>query len=1009
MSHSLVAAVWEQLGRRDLDNILHEIIGEHAASLAVCAGNLHDGNGADMESLTQPVIWIQTLFNVQRTYLQGLASIHDCHPYYVPYLISSNIIYSTLLYLAKVKTELFPCTKPTAQEFLRYRYVFSHTFLVGIRLLILRGDVMNSEKKFRLERAMRSAWEHPDLSKSESFLINDLLPKAIASIGSQELVLAHQSLLRYSKSYLPVFASGIYPFPGAPETLVTDLLTALMGKQEDQLTSFYLLFDLLWAAESALIQCNIDRRRISQEQGYTSAAALKVDEATNQTQDNRKKLAMTILAAFDDEFNTPSLQVLATVVLTQTAGEHPPISTRRIRDSWNRLAPEKKSTDAAIGLLMRWLINRRVQLWDCNGELEAFSHDYQQHLTQWLQNSSPPGSSRPSQVRKSVGGAVYVVNCPAVHPIPEALLEEQLRSSDKESFEQLRAKSRFLTIDTICPLCPGNVRIQHARMIEPLEQVSDALNLADSESSGRYSFPDSASRHTTSRSSSRTNSTDQLSRVGSVEGLKSPVSPISHSHSRSFFKLSGKSQSPTSIESPSPILTRPRTAQAQEKQLIRSLSKDLKSATLSLAGTTSLFRRNSTKGHHLPRQPKSCFSASGQCLLLWDTAGGWVMRFELNSMDSRRARGHRYDVTGVQHAAAGQQCSAVIASAGEHDELLIFRNKSNIPETYLTIESEHRSFSIDCMVMSRDDRYVAFTLNHQIRVYEIGASSIREVQLGDKTSNSGNSSEQEQTTKSPKVEAVNQQDPSTGAVVARRLQFSVDGKRFIVATHLEDRGANVVVWNCADQEWKLEVDGSKSFKLPAWTNDDRDLTCVFYDSFNQTVVLTAFLAKEYPISFSISREEITKDPMSPRIVHAAQSPSGSRFVMANGMKQMHLCDSTASGSLIPTKMKKANSKISPSAFQPGQLALSFPGENEVFAFWAKDGKLMLRTISLHAGGEAISDHDLRPDFDRLVVERPPTTDFRPRHQPSSLSRQIDSEIERFRPIVRPNLPELPAT
>lgn len=210
MSHPLVAAVWEQLDRQDLENILHEIIGEHAASLAVTAGQY---GSASMESLTESVLWIQTLFNRQRTYLQGLASPQDCHPYYAPYLISSDIIFSTLMYLAKVKTDLFPCSKPTASEFLRYRHLIGHTFLVGIRLLILRGDSMTSETKFRLERAMRSAWEHPDLSQSESFLINDLLPKAIASIGSQDLFYAQQSLLNSSKAYIPVFSSRIVCFP----------------------------------------------------------------------------------------------------------------------------------------------------------------------------------------------------------------------------------------------------------------------------------------------------------------------------------------------------------------------------------------------------------------------------------------------------------------------------------------------------------------------------------------------------------------------------------------------------------------------------------------------------------------------------------------------------------------------------------------------------------------------------------------------------------------------------
>lgn len=207
MSHPLVAAVWEQLGRRDLEIILHEIIGQHAADLAVSAG--HNGHAEGMESLVQPVLWIQMLFNVQRTYLQGLASSRDCHPYFAPYLLSSGIVLSTLMYLAKVKTDLFPCLRPTAPDLLKYRHVIGHTFLVGIRLLILRGEEMSSETKFRLERAMRSAWEHPDLSNSESFLINDLLPKAIASIGSLDLHQAQQSLLKSSMASLPAFSSGI--------------------------------------------------------------------------------------------------------------------------------------------------------------------------------------------------------------------------------------------------------------------------------------------------------------------------------------------------------------------------------------------------------------------------------------------------------------------------------------------------------------------------------------------------------------------------------------------------------------------------------------------------------------------------------------------------------------------------------------------------------------------------------------------------------------------------------
>lgn len=227
----------------------------------------------------------------------------------------------------------------------------------------------------------------------------------------------------------------------------------------------------------------------------------------------------------------------------------------------------------------------------------------------------------------------------------------------------MREKSRFLTIDTLCPLCPGRVKIQHARMIEPLERVPGALTFANSESSGRYSFPNSVSRQTVSRSSSRTNSTDRLSRMDSVEALRSPVSPISQS--LSFFKLSGKGHLPTMPDTTNTFMTRPRTGQPQEKQLIRSLSKDFRNVTLSLTGSTSLFRRGSSKGYHPPRQPKFCFSSSGQSLLLWESASSYVMRFEISTIDGIKARCHRYDVTGVQHAAAGHQLCAIIASAAE--------------------------------------------------------------------------------------------------------------------------------------------------------------------------------------------------------------------------------------------------------------------------------------------------------------------------------------------------------
>lgn len=192
---------------------------------------------------------------------------------------------------------------------------------------------------------------------------------------------------------------------------------------------------MLWAAESALVQCHIDRRRIAQEEEYASDAALEVDEAFDEARETRMKLAKTILAAFNDEFTTPSLQVLATVILSQDGEGQPPVQTRRIRDSWAQLSRLRETWENSLGYLVRWLINRRVQLWGCNGELEANSHHYQQNLTNWLQLSPLPDSGDTFQVPERWTDTIYVVNCPAVHLIPRGLLEEQLRNFDKNAHE----------------------------------------------------------------------------------------------------------------------------------------------------------------------------------------------------------------------------------------------------------------------------------------------------------------------------------------------------------------------------------------------------------------------------------------------------------------------------------------------------------------------------------------------------------------------------------------------
>lgn len=333
----------------------------------------------------------------------------------------------------------------------QYRYYMAETLLAGVRLLLLRGDGLHADMKSNLERAMKMAWQHPGLSSSEEYLVKVVLPRAVAEIGSTNVATAHP---------LPSYVAGLvsipddsfysvklltmqYPFPVMPETLITDHLTGLVKKEPSYMYSFWTLFDTIWAAESSLIQCHVDSRR---SDPGSEARAASVEEAFPQSEEARKRLTRTILAASDGQSDTPALQVFANIILSENAEGHPPLHTRKFRDAWNQMAGFRATMDESLGHFVRWLINRRVRLWDCNGELETVSHEYQQHLTQWLQNSSPDTEKRHDDV-KLRSSAMCVVDCPSMHPVPAALLEEHMRK-DGNKPDEVRHISRDL-LDSI--------------------------------------------------------------------------------------------------------------------------------------------------------------------------------------------------------------------------------------------------------------------------------------------------------------------------------------------------------------------------------------------------------------------------------------------------------------------------------------------------------------------------------------------------------------------------------
>ncbi|KAE8350718.1 hypothetical protein BDV28DRAFT_138608 [Aspergillus coremiiformis] len=992
MSHPLVAAVWEQLRRRDITNILREIIGEHATEVAIFQAE--QSSDARIEHLMHAVFWIKAIFDLHRACLQGLTNFDGGS-----YLLPPEMIFSTLMYLVQVKPKLFPCDKPTNPELVKYRHVLALVLLAGARLLPLRGESISHDLKFNLERAIRAAWQDSELPRAERFMVSVLLPQVIGSIGSSDSATGHLFYPALKGSNLTVVTSESHPFHGNTETLITDLLTALLRRNTDQLSSFVPLYDMLWVAESTIVQFHMDQRRISQEKGHILSAALNVDESFDRARENRTKLARTVLAAFDDEYNSSPLQLLATVVLSQNAEAHPPLQTRRIRDKWAQLSRIRDVWDGALCHLVRWLINRRVQLWGCNGELEAVSHDYQQNLTEWLQSSSPLQET--SQVSRP-DDVLYVVNCPVTHSIPRAVLEERLKGSDKNAYEQLRGNSPYFMLNIPCPLCPTYTRIQHARILESARLSQSRIGFETSSNRTPF-FPDSMSRDTTSSSSLSHSTSHSSVRIDSGDGTRSPISPVA-------FKpgLGGinSKHSPTTASDPMGLFfARTKTDQSYEKPTTKSFPRELKNVTLPFSSSSSLFRRVSAKNNHLPREPRFSFSASGRSLLLWGVGSNWVTRFEIPSVGGQRPKGYRYDVSGVQYSAAGDQRCAVIAAVGEHYELLVFKGFGLSPEAHLPIEIHHHSLPPIHMVMSRDDRYVAFTLKNEVRVYELIPSGIRKVSFGGSEDPSACVCD----SMAPPTHIVGS-DVTQGqeAIIERKLQFSVDGKYFVIATHLTDSNAYVDVWDLSLKRWDSVPGKSTSFRLSHRTTNNQDLTCVFYDTVHHAIILPAFFEREFPITSSLADKDILHDPASTRIIHAAQSPTESQFAIANGMNQIYLFDSKASGTLRVTRMKKASHRISSSVFRPGYLTLSFPQDDEVLLFWMDNGKLMLRTVRLHDGTQTSKDYDLRSDFDRLMLDRP-TSDLQHRRT-SLLANPQRAEFEgRLISIPTPTLAELPST
>jgi hypothetical protein len=1097
-----LSEVWVHLqNRHDISNILRELLGQHAVDSTLqedVSQNIHDA--------TRSIIWIKTIFDLQRTYLSGLASgVSECPPHLLSYLLSSELLFSTVLYLVNIKSRLFPSkTTLLTKEFTRQRLILAQTVLSGLRLLLIRREPVSAQDKWRLQAAINTAWQGDRLYGVEAFIVSELFASILDSVNESRV---NAYFNEWSNARLPSYDGGLYPLDIRPETFVTGLIHGTM--EEDWADAFWVLFDVLWAVESAVTQRYVDIRRQSGVTGLSTDLIVESDETLELLCQTRTSLLSTIFHA-PGPMTPPAglMNSLATSLLewnddleTLLTRQDSVLQRVAPRIEHNRTTSYGKQVMELSGYyesgqvaFTTWLSNRKPGFEQFTIRPSVSSNDLQEIVREWLVRMTTTSAETQAKDLECPLTPVYIVDCPKLHVIPKKLLEYKLRWCDKWAYESVQEMSPVVNWKEgiQCPSCPtSGDKIKFARLIEPFQQLTAALDQyhTDDCSVSQYSTDvvsyevastTSISEGDSAATSNRSQPTvpTSIPSIGSQRSadvvvippksfdhppsyLDSPVSPTTYMQ-RSLSQGTYSIDSPVSpfneslnipipmasrmsVDLPIPVKTPPIMDPPPERRVSFDSKSGLESDTRSDVSSPRLntpllhtptidsirpvanlvklksssrtgrlansIRRKPTikekEAFPLPKDPSFLFSSSGHSLLLWGKGGDYLIRFDIPSNDTTAIQGCKYDISGIEAAAAGNHKCVIIAARGlEKRRIVVYNGIDVVAEC--EIEIAHGRAGSICLAVSRNDQYVATSINDQIHIYKIEDAEIRPVsfhhqiqvyelrggQVHRRTIPVGRSSQNHEPNTSDQFkdpgwfgasgknitskEAAEEAQRS-GAIISRKLYFSPDSRRLAVATQLGDHHVYVDVWDCSRQPVSMISEHSRSFPLPPWTLNDGDLTGVFYDSLRRCAVLTAFLGKEYPLMIPIpGYDNLQNETYSTKIVYATQNPSSTSFIVANAMTEIIQFEYSPKGILSPHKLKKASAKISASVFKPGCIALAMPLDNVLHCFWIKDGKCMLRSVKI-GSGEAFRDFDIRPQYDRLmslkdkpIIARAPT-------------------------------------
>ena len=175
MSHRSLAAVWAQLELRiDIDNIVCELIGQHALEVSA----LDVRSSEQLSSSLRLAILLKVIFDLQRAYPQDFPSA-PCPPY----LLQPRRLFLAIVYLLSTKSTVLPISDDPLMAYREYRSLFARALVSGLRALSLRTYELTPDEFSQIQTAFQNAWgEESYLNKVDGFIIRELCSQMLGQL-----------------------------------------------------------------------------------------------------------------------------------------------------------------------------------------------------------------------------------------------------------------------------------------------------------------------------------------------------------------------------------------------------------------------------------------------------------------------------------------------------------------------------------------------------------------------------------------------------------------------------------------------------------------------------------------------------------------------------------------------------------------------------------------------------------------------------------------------------------